>query len=161
MKSDLDFAWSFDRHFELPHADVRVLQRKVSRQAVFSDDLEPFRHAPSLWMVESASCHTGEAVLVDYSYAGSTDEFVVAFAGAGRVEITLPEVTDRELTIWRWQDRLDMIQVRVRGRVHSIYAQLGGANTVPMLAELPQIRPENPTVATLDHLYRTGLLLGS
>lgn len=158
MEAHSEFNWAIDKSFALPEARLRVLQRNVSEQSVFAADLEPFQHMNGMWIIETSHRHAGEATLNSYSYDHSTETFEVNFKHQGLVKTTLHDVSNRQLTIWRWSEELDMIQVRVRSSRVSMYAQLGGSKTVPMLASLDQEGSGDAVTSSLSRLYRTGEL---
>jgi len=161
MTEDSAFQWDFDTEFRLSgNVHIRVLQRTVHDPSVLNVDLRPFEEMPAFWAIEGERTHSGEATLLSYRNEGSDDYYSVSFRGSDKVDAVVRFVKNRQITVWRWANELDMVQLRVCwGETHFVYAQVGGTRTVPALAMSQRSEMHDPVAVRARKLYRTGELI--
>jgi len=157
------FDWKVNREVVLPHgAKVRVLRRNVLDASTLAVDVLPFRENRAIWEYRanraSGTVRQVKAALREYSSVEGCDSYVLRLVTAPRscLTVTIEGVLYRELTIWRFDEQLDMLQLRVGGTSGDLYSQLGGDRTLPTLADLGKEQPGDASVRTALTLYREG-----
>lgn len=154
------FSWSVDEEFQVsPSMQVRVLQREVPDPSVWEVDLRPFKDAPALWVYERGrELAERRGVLTSLTLQDESDTYEVVDANSQQSQFVVSKVRQRQLTVWRVDGQLDMLQIRALGKDAKVYGQLGGAATLPTLSEAEVLAADDEVVATIRTLYATGRL---
>lgn len=113
------FEWRLDLRFVLPNqTNLRVLQRAVQDTKVFKQDLTPFYKEPAVWILRATLQNAavqkptiGEGFLKRFSSVDGTDFFLVSFRDGREINVPVPNVQKRGLTVWRYREQLDMLQI--------------------------------------------------
>lgn len=156
-----DFKWTFDREFSLPSGVVlRALQRDILDEVTLEIDLAPFLGATGHWGYRTGRVRiASQGVLVDYRYSHGDDHFGVRWQGyAEACDAHIARVALRQLTVWRFAEQLDLLQIRVVGHNGTIYGHVGGEHTLGTLAVLAEAQDEHPDVLAAIQLFNTGSL---
>ena len=131
----MSFSWEYDREFDGPAGLIRVLQREV--RGTYEGDIAPFREIESLWSLEVAGRPAMRFIAkldrVEVSSAGDVFHLRQSGTSSNLSSFLVASPIARRLTVWRIEDHLDMLQLRVAGVSASVYSQLGGARAVPLL----------------------------
>ena len=157
----MTFEWLLDQEIVLPNTQaLRLLKREIHEFATLIEDLKPFRSAPTLWLPdESKPQDEVVGFLSDLSSLEGADRYEIRVVGNElNQDITVEGVRRRELSIWRFSESLDMIQLRVFGTGRVLYAQQGGELSLAALERLGGQYSDLPEVQLIDLFYRTGRL---
>jgi hypothetical protein len=152
------FSWLLRAVFVLPlDRHILVSQRDIDHEV--ERDLRPFRETPSLWLLrQGSSIEHWSGVLSEWSIGKSTDRYRIRPSGGTTVDIAILGVVSRTLTIWRPDDKLDMLQLRITGTNDNLYAQIGGSVTLPVLTEGQLADDGNDDLRCALGLYVSGKL---
>jgi hypothetical protein len=157
------FEWKLQEDLHLPlGAQIRVLRRDVVDSATLATDLLPFRENRATWLVRARE---GGKTLVQVDgrlrrCSSNADADLYLLKGVNppwlTTNLTVSGVRSRELTVWRVQDELDMLQVHVVGEASDLYAQVGGDRTLPTLGRAGRASPGDASFLTAIALFRDG-----
>ena len=156
----MNFEWIVDKCLVIPSGnEIRILRRASSDNEEWRQDLKPFEEIPALWklrMGDGADALTiGTLRRVNNSL--DCEEYYILRDTGVEFKVSLPVPLSREVTAWRVNDKLDMLQVSVRcvDSGVSLYAQLGGATILPILMSE---EPSNESLVVARSLFRSGEL---
>jgi hypothetical protein len=155
------FEWQLDLQFVLPDGTrLKALQRTVTDSRIFTDDIKPFYHEPAVWVARAVGGQPsiGEGYLKRYTPSKRADVFVLSFVDGRAIEVSLQQVCERQLTVWRYRGNFDMLQIRVNGEGTSLYGQTGGQKTLAAFADLQTTNTHHKDLRTAIGLYRSGRL---
>jgi len=156
------FAWVVNKVLDLPFAlQIRILQREVPDPATFRADLLPFEETPAIWRYWNGQItRTITGTLATVISEGATELFLVEpYSDGLREQLRVSSVNRRELTVWRVNEQLDMLQVRVEGEPEHLYGQLGGERSLEILSRFGGKDSEDPAIVEADQIYRTGKVM--
>lgn len=161
MSTRETFDWKLDEEFVLSNgAKLRVLKRDVAELEVLRRDLEPFTGSPALWEYRAdptAGTKRVQGNLREYSRVNEVDYFTIEVVGRkAALDLVIGDVRDRELTVWRFADQLDMLQLRVAGASADLYGQIGGEHTLRTFAERDRRSPEDAALRAAMRVFRPG-----
>jgi hypothetical protein len=155
------FDWALDHEYALPNGvALRVLQRLVDNPHMVSEDLTPFVAAPGYWDFTSPGDRiAGEGVLLQYDGSEGADRFSIHWAEhAWPSDVSVDHVTIRQLTVWRFMEQLDLLQIRFVGMTTTLYGHIGGEHTLRMFAKLGPTAGAKSSLASAMKLFETGRL---
>lgn len=153
MSEGESIEWELDVELVLPaERQFRVLRREISPEGLQAD-MAPFKESPAFWLHR----HNNESVVLSGVLRGlrsaSNEDAFEVYGTAGLSSFAISRVERRTLVVWRADLELDMLQVWLRGADGCVYGQLGGAVTLPVLAESEIIDAESPALRRARELY--------
>lgn len=154
----MSFNWTINKHIILPNGhEVDILRRTSADQEEWRQDLLPLKEIPAIWKLRMGNGMDITTIGTLHCLKNDVDhdEYHILREIGAELKISLPFPVTCKLTVWRVDDRLDMLQALARcvNTELSLYAQLGGATILPMILREPCT---DEALITARSLFTTG-----
>lgn len=105
---------------------LEILRREVPDAEVFNEDIAPYRAISSWWFQGGKNEAAVTGLLRRFKYSSIGDTFEVSSPILRAAVLGVLHVQTRTLTVWRVNDALDALQIRIEGESGYVYARLVG-----------------------------------